>query len=140
MGSGNKVLHNVVGGSLGVFEGNGGDLRIGLPLQSVFDGQNWRHEPLRLTVVVHAPRERLTQIIAKHQTLQHLIDNEWIHLWHWADQEFTRYKGGAWFAVASSLACELSDSHDRSPQSHVRAANEPTHDREIDCQQTQPQR
>ena len=27
-GSGNKVLHNVVGGRLGVFEGNGGDLRI----------------------------------------------------------------------------------------------------------------
>ncbi len=38
-GSGNKVLHNVVGGRLGVFEGNGGDLRIGLPLQSLHDGQ-----------------------------------------------------------------------------------------------------
>ncbi|MEK9816448.1 MAG: putative inorganic carbon transporter subunit DabA, partial [Limnobacter sp.] len=29
LGSGNKLLHNVVGGTLGVFEGNGGDLRIG---------------------------------------------------------------------------------------------------------------
>ena len=29
-GSGDKVLHNIVGGHLGVFEGNGGDLRIGL--------------------------------------------------------------------------------------------------------------
>ena len=29
-GSGNKLLHNVVGGDLGVFEGNRGDLRIGL--------------------------------------------------------------------------------------------------------------
>ena len=36
-GSGNKVLHNVVGGNLGVFEGNG-DLRIGLSQQSVHDG------------------------------------------------------------------------------------------------------
>lgn len=44
-GSGNKVLHNVVGGHLGVFEGNGGDLRIGLPLQSVHDGERWVHEP-----------------------------------------------------------------------------------------------
>jgi uncharacterized protein len=44
-GSGNKVLHNVVGGNLGVFEGNGGDLRIGLPLQSVHDGERWVHEP-----------------------------------------------------------------------------------------------
>jgi len=33
-GCGNKVLHNVGGGHLGVFEGNGGDLRIGLPKQS----------------------------------------------------------------------------------------------------------
>jgi len=45
-GSGNKVLHNVVGGHLGVFEGNGGDLRIGLPLQSIHDGDKWRHDPL----------------------------------------------------------------------------------------------
>ena len=35
LGSGNKVLHNVVGGDLGVFEGNGGDLRIGLSRQSL---------------------------------------------------------------------------------------------------------
>ena len=38
-GSGNKLLHNVVGGHLGVFEGNGGDLRIGLPIQSLHDGR-----------------------------------------------------------------------------------------------------
>ncbi|MDP5071600.1 MAG: DUF2309 domain-containing protein, partial [Congregibacter sp.] len=43
-GSGNKVLHNVVGGNIGVFEGNGGDLRIGLPLQSIHDGQQWMHD------------------------------------------------------------------------------------------------
>jgi uncharacterized protein YbcC (UPF0753/DUF2309 family) len=34
LGSGNKLLHNVVGGRIGVFEGNGGDLRIGLARQS----------------------------------------------------------------------------------------------------------
>lgn len=28
LGSGNKALHNVVGGHIGVFEGTGGDLRI----------------------------------------------------------------------------------------------------------------
>ena len=37
-GSGDKVLHNVVGG-LGVLEGHGGDLRPGLPWQSVHDGE-----------------------------------------------------------------------------------------------------
>ncbi|RQW82651.1 MAG: DUF2309 domain-containing protein, partial [Methylococcus sp.] len=49
-GSGNKVLHNVVG-TFGVLEGNGGDLRVGLPWQSVHDGQDYRHAPRRLTVL-----------------------------------------------------------------------------------------
>ncbi|MEJ1267947.1 putative inorganic carbon transporter subunit DabA [Pantoea ananatis] len=42
LGSGNKVLrwYNV-GGRIGVFEGNGGDLRIGLSRQSLHDGERW---------------------------------------------------------------------------------------------------
>jgi hypothetical protein len=55
-GSGNKVLHNVVGGRIGVFEGNGGDLRIGLSMQSLHDGHTLRHPPLRLSVFIEAPR------------------------------------------------------------------------------------
>ena len=77
-GSGNKVLHNVVGGHLGVFEGNGGDLRIGLPIQSLHDGQKWMHEPLRLSIYVAAPREPIEAIVARHETVRHLIDNEWL--------------------------------------------------------------
>jgi uncharacterized protein YbcC (UPF0753/DUF2309 family) len=61
-GSGNKVLHNVVGGNLGVFEGNGGDLRIGLPLQSLHDGERWMHDPLRLSVYIDAPAEAIAEI------------------------------------------------------------------------------
>jgi uncharacterized protein YbcC (UPF0753/DUF2309 family) len=57
-GCGNKVLHNIVGGHLGVFEGNGGDLRIGLSLQSLHDGEHWVHAPLRLAVFIEAPRDR----------------------------------------------------------------------------------
>ena len=58
-GSGNKVLHNIVGGHLGVFEGNGGDLRIGLSLQSLHDGERWVHTPLRLAVFIEASREAI---------------------------------------------------------------------------------
>jgi uncharacterized protein YbcC (UPF0753/DUF2309 family) len=80
-GSGNKVLHNVVGGRLGVFEGAGGDLRFGLSLQSVHDGREWYHEPLRLSVVIEAPAEAMDGIIAKHPVVRQLVENEWIFLY-----------------------------------------------------------
>ncbi len=79
-GSGNKTLHNVVGGRIGVFEGNGGDLRIGLAMQSLHDGQNWRHQPLRLTVVIDAPRERIQAVIDKHEVVANLVNNGWLYL------------------------------------------------------------
>jgi uncharacterized protein YbcC (UPF0753/DUF2309 family) len=79
-GSGNKLLHNVVGGNIGVFEGNGGDLRIGLARQSLHDGQNWRHQPLRLSVYIAAPRAAMTAIIHKHEHIADLINNQWLFL------------------------------------------------------------
>lgn len=79
-GGGNKVLHNVVG-ALGVLEGNGGDLRPGLPWQSVHDGERYVHEPLRLNVVIEAPREAMNDVIARHPDVQALLDNGWVHLW-----------------------------------------------------------
>ena len=77
-GSGNKVLHNVVGGLIGVLEGNGGDLRVGLSLQSLHDGRQWRHEPLRLSAFIEAPREAIDEIIAAHEGLRQLVDNRWL--------------------------------------------------------------
>jgi uncharacterized protein YbcC (UPF0753/DUF2309 family) len=79
-GSGNKTLHNVTGGRLGVFEGNGGDLRIGLPWQSVHDGERWRHQPLRLTVAIQAPRHAIEAVMAKHATVRELVENRWLYL------------------------------------------------------------
>jgi uncharacterized protein YbcC (UPF0753/DUF2309 family) len=74
-GSGDKVLHNVVGGDVGVFEGNGGDLRIGLPMQSIHDGERWVHTPLRLSVFIEAPRNEIDNIIDKHAVVKQLVDN-----------------------------------------------------------------
>ena len=79
-GSGNKLLHNVVGGRLGVFEGNGGDLRIGLPMQSLHDGKNLRHTPLRLSVFIEAPRDAIDAIIEQHAVVRDLVGNGWLHL------------------------------------------------------------
>ncbi len=78
-GSGDKAIHNVAG-LLGVHEGNGGDIRTGLPFQSVHDGKEWRHEPLRLAVIVEAPSESIDKVLAKHKDVAHLVANDWIHL------------------------------------------------------------
>ncbi len=93
-GCGNKVLHNVVG-KLGVLEGNGGDLRSGLPWQSVHDGQRLIHEPLRLSVVIAAPIEAINAVIAKHESVRQLVDHGWIHLFAMPDAPapLQRYRG-----------------------------------------------
>lgn len=99
LGSGNKLLHNVVGGKLGVFEGNGGDLRIGLSRQSLHDGQRWVHEPLRLTVVIDAPQEAIEANIGKHAVVKQLLENGWLHLWRFELSGFVRYEHGEWCPV-----------------------------------------
>ena len=100
LGSGNKLLHNVVGGRIGVFEGNGGDLRIGLARQSLHDGERWLHEPLRLTVLIDAPAEAIERVISCHAVLRHLLTNGWLHLWRFADGDgFARYAFGSWESV-----------------------------------------
>jgi hypothetical protein len=78
-GGGNKLLHNVIGG-VGVVEGNGGPLRAGLPWQSVHDGQDLIHLPLRLSVCIEAPREAMTDILQRHPGVCALFDNRWLHL------------------------------------------------------------
>ncbi|WP_169543160.1 YbcC family protein [Sneathiella aquimaris] len=78
-GSGDKLLHNVVGG-IGVLEGNGGKLRAGLPWQSVHDGTKLAHEPLRLSVCIEAPIDAMTAILDKHESVRALFDNRWLHL------------------------------------------------------------
>ena len=78
-GAGNKLLHNVTGG-IGVVEGNGGLLRGGLPWQSVHDGERLVHDPLRLSVLVEAPREALTGILERHPSVRSLFDHRWLYL------------------------------------------------------------
>lgn len=78
-GAGNKTIHNVTAG-IGVLEGKGGDLRAGLALQSVSDGQKFQHQPVRLNVVIEAPKNAINEILLKHDGVRELVDNEWISL------------------------------------------------------------
>lgn len=99
-GSGNKLLHNAVGGNLGVFEGNAGDLRIGLARQSLHDGERWMHTPVRLAVYIAAPAEAIADIVARHTMLQELVNNDWIELYQWqAEAGFARLYQGRWHLV-----------------------------------------
>jgi uncharacterized protein len=100
-GSGNKLLHNVVGGRLGVFEGNGGDLRIGLPWQSVHDGDKLMHTPLRLSVFIEAPQANIQNIVDKHAVVRQLVENEWLHLFQIdpAQAQISKHVRGKWTVV-----------------------------------------
>ena len=102
-GSGNKVLHNVVGGHLGVFEGNGGDLRIGLPMQSLHDGQRWVHTPLRLSVFIEAPRTAIEVVLDKHVHIRALVTHGWISLFQLDEGEGAVYgfRSGGWHREVS---------------------------------------
>lgn len=108
-GSGNKLLHNVVGG-FGVLEGGTGPLRVGLSRQSVHDGERFVHDPVRLTVCVAAPREAITAILQRHDGVRALFDNGWLSLLALDDsgRAVGRYRAGlAWEPVGAPLDTSL---------------------------------
>jgi hypothetical protein len=106
-GAGNKVLHNVTG-TIGVIEGNAGDLKAGLPLQSVSDGERFVHEPVRLSVFIEAPREAIDGVIATSETVRNLVENRWIHLFAIGDDGRPSHRYGQAGAWEPLVAAEVS--------------------------------
>jgi uncharacterized protein YbcC (UPF0753/DUF2309 family) len=79
-GGGSKITHNITG-KFGVVQGNGGDLKMGLPLQSVSETDSkMYHQPLRLSVLINAPLPIIIDILSRNEHLQSLLDQEWIYL------------------------------------------------------------
>ncbi|MEK9629988.1 MAG: DUF2309 domain-containing protein [Nitrospinota bacterium] len=78
-GAGSKAYHNVVG-NVGVMFGTQSDLCVGLPIQTVMDGEKPYHEPMRLFVIIESPREMINTIISRHTILQELTRNQWLHI------------------------------------------------------------
>ena len=79
-GGGSKITHNITG-KFGVVQGNGGDLKMGLPLQSLnLTDNNFYHQPLRLSVFIQAPIKIVMEILLRNEQLKTLLDNEWIYL------------------------------------------------------------
>lgn len=98
-GSGNKTLHNVAGG-IGVFEGNGGDLKVGLPRQSIHDGERFVHEPRRLAVYVEAAPSRIDAVLENQPAVKRLFDHGWLHLFALQGGGCLRYREGTWAKIA----------------------------------------
>lgn len=90
-GSGSKIYHNVTS-RVGVMFGTQSDLRIGLPWQTVFDGERPYHEPMRLLTIVEAPRARIEQLIRRHEILRHYYHNRWVHLVAFEREEGAFYR------------------------------------------------
>jgi uncharacterized protein YbcC (UPF0753/DUF2309 family) len=99
------VLHNVTG-TIGVLEGNAGDLKVGLPFQSVHDGRRFVHEPLRLNVFIEAPLEAINSVIAKHTAVRDLVDHRWLHLFALSERGIVshRYRGQLQWEKLSATA------------------------------------
>lgn len=99
-GAGNKLLHNVVGG-FGVFEGAGHAPRTGLAWQSVHDGTQLIHEPLRLCIILRAPEHAVLDVLHRHPQVRALFDNGWLSLVLMDDAGVLsrRYDAGVWCPV-----------------------------------------
>ncbi len=104
-GGGNKVLHNITG-RLGVMEGHAGDLRSGLPLQSLHDGERFVHEPRRLAAYIAAPETAIETVLARQAGVRDLAGNGWLVLHALApDGAVRRYDGqGRWRATCPLAA------------------------------------
>lgn len=126
-GSGNKLLHNVVGGHIGLFEGNGGDLRIGLAMQSIHNGRDWMHEFIRLSVYIDAPKAEIEKVANKHSIVKQLIDNDWLYL-HCLPNEtqgIERYYKNSWHLKHPSATLKNGQTqHRNSDGQNVRAGLE----------------
>ncbi|MDC0006583.1 DUF2309 domain-containing protein [Winogradskyella sp.] len=96
-GGGSKITHNITG-QFGVVQGNGGDLKMGLPLQSLkASDTEMYHQPLRLTTIIHAPLARVELLLRANKHLETLLDNEWMYLKVIDtnnENQFTTYKKG----------------------------------------------
>lgn len=73
-GCGTKLPHNI-SSLLGVMDGQGSDLRTGLPWQMVEI-----HEPVRLLIIIESRPEILLRIMDRNPGIAQLVRNSWVHL------------------------------------------------------------
>lgn len=109
-GGGSKITHNITG-KFGVVQGNGGDLKMGLPLQSVSETDSkMYHQPLRLSVLINAPLSVIVDILSRNEHLKSLLDQEWIYLMVMDSRDNNRvktYQKGMQWKLSSDKKSDL---------------------------------
>lgn len=90
LGAGTKLPHNVMG-LIGVANSSDGDLRVGLPLQTVEV-----HDPVRLMMIVEQDPSVVLKVISSSEALYEWFINEWIHLTvlHPVEKRFYEFRSG----------------------------------------------
>ena len=73
-GCGTKLPHNVTG-LIGVMDGQGSDIRTGLPIQMVEI-----HEPVRILFVIETTAELLEKVLAENPLVNEFVVNRWIRV------------------------------------------------------------
>lgn len=73
-GCGTKLPHNVTG-LVGVMNGQSGDLRTGLPKQTVEV-----HEPVRILLVIESKPAAVEHAMSQHPEVNQIIQNEWVRI------------------------------------------------------------
>lgn len=97
-GAGNKVLHNIVGG-VAAMEGNGGDIRTGLPYQSIHNGRHFVHEPRRLAVYLEANPAAIEAALARNPEVRRLFEHGWMTMYSLSGERCFRYFDSRWLPV-----------------------------------------
>jgi hypothetical protein len=71
-------------------------------MQSLHNGIKWIHEPIRLHVIIEAPKDPIDVIIEKHPTVRDLIENEWLYFFSMDDDGgiHQRRPDGQWLEIA----------------------------------------
>lgn len=95
-GSSLNSLQNVLV-DIGILSGKNGAITTDSPWQSLQTGSRFDHKPIRLHVVIAAPRCLIEKIISKHQNIMNLLSGNWMQLVSLDEEQAFEYStDGIW--------------------------------------------